>query len=128
MVDASGFIFRAYHALPPLTTSKGVPTHAVLGFARMLLKLLRERPPSHVALCFDLDSRKGRLAIDPNYKANRAETPGDLVRQFDLIRKVAAVLDLPIIEVPGWEADDVIATLVRRARSGGYRTQVITSD
>ena len=128
LVDASGFIFRAYHALPPLTTSKGVPTHAVLGFARMLLKLLRERQPTHLALCFDKDSRKGRLAIDPQYKANRAETPPDLVTQFALIRRVADVLNLPILEVAGWEADDVIATMVDRARAKGFQVEIISSD
>jgi DNA polymerase-1 len=128
LIDASGFVFRAYHALPPLTTSKGVPTHAVLGFTRMLLKLLRERRPTHLALCFDKDSRKGRLAIDPNYKANREAPPPDLSMQFDLIRKVAAVLDVPILEEPGWEADDVIATLVKRARAAGMATEIVTSD
>ncbi len=128
LVDASGFIFRAYHALPPLTTSKGVPTNAVLGFTRMLLKLLREREPTHLGLCFDKDSRKGRLAIDPNYKANREAPPSDLVTQFELIRQVAHVLQLPIIEMPGWEADDVIATLVKRARAAGYEVEIITSD
>jgi DNA polymerase-1 len=128
LIDASGFVFRAYHALPPLTTSKGVPTHAVLGFTRMLLKLLRERRPTHLALCFDKDSRKGRLAIDPNYKANREAPPADLSMQFDQIRRVAAVLDVPILEVPGWEADDVIATLVKRARAAGMATQIVTSD
>ncbi|MDX2011954.1 MAG: DNA polymerase I [Myxococcaceae bacterium] len=128
LIDASGFVFRAYHALPPLTTSKGVPTHAVLGFTRMLLKLLRERRPTHLALCFDKDSRKGRLAIDPNYKANREAPPADLSMQFELIRKVAAVLDIPILEVAGWEADDVIATLVKRARAEGLATQIVTSD
>jgi DNA polymerase-1 len=128
LIDASGFVFRAYHALPPLTTSKGLPTHAVLGFTRMLLKLLRERKPTHLALCFDKDSRKGRLAIDPAYKANREAPPPDLSMQFDLIRKVAAVLDVPILEVAGWEADDVIATLVKRARAQGMATQIVTSD
>lgn len=128
LVDASGFIFRAYHALPPLTTSKGVPSHAVLGFARMLLKLIRERQPGYLALCFDRDSRKGRLAIDPQYKANREATPADLVTQFDLIRKVAEVLNLPILEVPGWEADDVIATMVDKARAKGFRVEIIGSD
>lgn len=128
LIDASGFVFRAYHALPPLTTSKGVPTHAVLGFTRMLLKLLRERRPTHLALCFDKDSRKGRLAIDPNYKANREAPPPDLSMQFDLIRKVAAVLDVPILEEAGWEADDVIATLVKRARTVGMATEIVTSD
>ncbi|MEW5738740.1 MAG: DNA polymerase I [Myxococcota bacterium] len=128
LVDASGFIFRAYHALPPLTTSKGVPTHAVLGFARMLLKLLRERQPTHLALCFDKDSRKGRLAIDPQYKANREAPPADLVTQFGLIRRVADVLNLPILEVEGWEADDVIATMVDRARAKGFQVEIISSD
>ncbi|MFZ5440205.1 MAG: DNA polymerase I [Myxococcota bacterium] len=128
LIDASGFIFRAYHALPPLTTSKGVPTHAVLGFTRMLLKLMRERKPTHLALCFDLDSRKGRLAIDPQYKANREAPPDDLVKQFSIIRKVAEVFELPIVEVAGWEADDVIATLVDRARAKGFEVEIVTSD
>ena len=128
LIDASGIIFRAYHALPPLTTSKGVPTHAVLGFTRMVLKLMRERKPTHLALCFDRDSRKGRLAIDPNYKANREAPPADLLTQFDLIRKIAVVLELPIIEMPGWEADDVIATLVDKARPQGFEVEIITSD
>jgi DNA polymerase I len=128
LIDASGFVFRAYHALPPLNTSKGVPTHAVLGFTRMLLKLMRERNPGYLALCFDRDSRKGRLAIDPTYKANREAPPADLASQFDLIRQVAGVLDVPIIEYPGWEADDVIATLARRARAEGYEVEIIASD
>ncbi|MHB8874929.1 MAG: 5'-3' exonuclease H3TH domain-containing protein, partial [Myxococcaceae bacterium] len=128
LIDASGYIFRAFHALPGLTTSKGVPTNAVLGFARMLLKTLRELAPTHVALCFDKESRKGRLLIDPEYKATRAETPQDLKVQFDLIRKVAAVLDVPILEVAGWEADDVIGTLALQARDQGFKVLVVTSD
>jgi DNA polymerase-1 len=128
LIDTSGFVFRAYHALPPLTTSKGVPTHAVLGFTRMLLKLMRERAPTHLALCFDKDSRLGRLAIDPNYKANREAPPADLSLQFGLIRQVAHVLQVPTLEVAGWEADDVIATVVQQNRAHGYRTEIISSD
>lgn len=128
LVDASGFVFRAYHALPPLTTSKGVPTHAVLGFTRMLLKLLRERKPTHLALCFDKDSRRGRLAIDPNYKANRAAPPPDIITQFVLIRRIAQVLNVPTLEVEGWEADDVIATMVDKCRAEGFEVDIITSD
>lgn len=128
LFDASGFIFRAYHALPPLTTSKGVPTNAVLGFTRMVLKVLRERAPTHVALCFDRDSRKGRLEIDPQYKANREAPPDDLMSQFALIRKVVEVLELPIIEYAGWEADDVIATLCGQAQREGWHVEVLTSD
>lgn len=128
LIDASGLIFRAYHALPPLTTSKGQPTNAVLGFTRMVLKLMRERAPTHLVLCFDRDSRKGRLAIDPQYKANREAPPADLVSQFELIRKITEVLQVPIAEVPGWEADDVIATLVDRALADGFHAEIITSD
>ena len=128
LVDASGIIFRAYHALPPLTTSKGLPTHAVLGFTRMVLKMMRERKPTHFALCFDLESRKGRLEIDPNYKANREAPPDDLLSQFALIRKIAGLLALPIIEMAGWEADDVIATLVTQAKKKDYQVEIITSD
>ncbi len=128
LIDATGFVFRAYHALPSLTTSKGVVTHAVLGFTRMILKLLRERAPTHVALCFDKDSRKGRLAIDPEYKANREAPPADLLSQFDWIRKVAQVLDLPTLEFSGWEADDVIATLTKRSVAQGFGVEIVASD
>ncbi len=128
LIDASGFIFRAFHALPPFSTSKGVPTNATLGFTRMLLKVLRERRPPYVALCFDKDSRRGRLAIDPQYKANRSETPDELKVQFEWVRKVATALELPSIEAPGWEADDVIATLVRRAKAEGFDVEIISSD
>src|ERR1700748_3409516 len=98
LIDASGFIFRAYHAISHLSTSKGVPTNAVYGFTRMLLKALRELAPGYVALAFDKDSRRGRQALAPNYKANRAAPPEDLVPQFDLIRRVADVLNLPTLE------------------------------
>src|SRR5580700_7337826 len=87
LIDASGFIFRAYHAIQHLSTSKGVPTNAVYGFTRMLLKTLREFAPTHVALAFDKESRKGRQAIDPEYKATREAPPADLLPQFALIRK-----------------------------------------
>jgi DNA polymerase-1 len=128
LIDASGFIFRAYHAIQSLSTSRGIPTNAVYGFTRMLLKTLRELQPTHIALCFDKESRTGRQEIDPTYKANRAGPPPDLVPQFDLIRRVVEVLQVPVLEYAGWEADDVIATLVRAAREQGYRVQVVTGD
>jgi DNA polymerase-1 len=128
LIDASGFIFRAYHAIQALSTSKGVPTNAVYGFTRMILKTLREFSPTHVALAFDKDSRAGRQAIDPTYKANRLGPPPDLVPQFDLIRRVSEALNIPILEVEGWEADDVIATLAKRAKEEGFRSLVVTCD
>ncbi|XXF75474.1 DNA polymerase I [Myxococcaceae bacterium GXIMD 01537] len=128
LIDASGFIFRAYHAIPPLSTQKGVPTNAVLGFTRMVLKALREREPTHVALAFDKESRVERQKIDPNYKANRKAPPEDLVPQFALIRRVVEVLNIPMLEAPGWEADDVIGTLAARAKAEGFSVEVITGD
>ncbi|MDC0708297.1 DNA polymerase I [Stigmatella sp. ncwal1] len=128
LIDASSFIFRAYHAVPPLSTSKGVPTNAVLGFTRMVLKSLKDLEPTHIALAFDKDSRVERQKIDPNYKAHREGPPEDLVPQFALIRKVVEALNLPILEVPGWEADDVIGTLAARAKAEGFCVQVVTGD
>jgi DNA polymerase-1 len=128
LIDASGFIFRAYHAIPPLTTSKGVPTHAVLGFTRMVLKALRDLAPTHVALAFDKESRTERQKIDPTYKAHREGPPEDLVPQFGLIRRVVEALNLPVLEAAGWEADDVIGTLAVKAKQEGFCVQVVTGD
>jgi DNA polymerase-1 len=128
LIDASGFIFRAYHAIPPLTTSKGVPTNAVLGFTRMLLKALRDLNPTHVALAFDKESRTERQKIDPTYKANREGPPEDLVPQFALIRRVVEALNLPLLEAAGWEADDVIGTLAVKAKQEGFCVRVVTGD
>lgn len=128
LIDASGFIFRAYHAIISLSTSKGVPTNAVYGFTRMMLKTLRDLEPSHVALAFDKDSRLGRQKIDPNYKANREGPPDDLIPQFALIRRVVDVLDIPILEMEGWEADDVIGTLAAKAEAQGFSVLVVTGD
>jgi DNA polymerase I len=128
LIDASSFIFRAYHAIPPLTTRQGVPTNATLGFTRQVLKALKELEPSHVALAFDKESRAERQKIDPNYKAHRKAMPEDLGQQFPYIRQVAEGLGLPILEVAGWEADDVIGTLARRATAEGFHVLVVTGD
>src|SRR5215813_1304216 len=125
LIDASGFIFRAYHAIQALSTSKGIPTNAVYGFTRMLLKTLREFAPTHVALAFDKESRLGRQEIDANsrnvFSSIREGPPPDLVPQFALIRRVVEALNVPVLEVEGWEADDVIGTLARRAQQQGFR-------
>ncbi|HEX8705232.1 MAG TPA: DNA polymerase I [Myxococcaceae bacterium] len=128
LIDASSFIFRAYHAIPPLSTSKGVPTNAVLGFTRMVLKAIKDLKPTHLALAFDKESRTERQKIDPNYKANREGPPEDLVPQFELIRRVVEVLNVPILEFAGWEADDVIGTLAKQAKAAGFCVQVVTGD
>jgi DNA polymerase I len=128
LIDGSGFIFRAYHAIPHLSTTKGVPTNAVYGFTTMLLKSLREHEPTHVALVFDAGRKSFRNDIDPQYKANRPEAPDDLQSQFPLVREVARALSVPIVEEPGVEADDVIATLACRAREMGWEVVVVTGD
>jgi DNA polymerase-1 len=128
LIDGSGFVFRAYHAIPHLSTTRGVPTNAVLGFTTMLLKALREHAPTHVALVFDAGRKSFRNEIDPTYKANRPEAPDDLAVQFPLVRDVARALAVPILEEPGVEADDVIATLACRAREQGFEVVVVTGD
>jgi DNA polymerase-1 len=128
LIDGSGFIFRAYHAIPHLSTTKGIPTNAVYGFTTMLLKALREQEPTHVALVFDAGRKSFRNEIDPQYKANRPEAPDDLQSQFPLVRDVARALSVPIVEEPGVEADDVIGTLACRAREKGWDVVVVTGD
>jgi len=128
LIDASGFVFRAYHAITNLSTSRGVPTNAVYGFTRMLLKTLREMKPTHVALAFDKESRTGRQEIDPTYKANREGPPPDLPHQFGLVRQVVDALRVPVLEYAGWEADDVIGTLALAAKQQGFDVQIVTGD
>src|SRR6266511_4388696 len=128
LIDGSGFIFRAYHAIPHLSTTKGVPTNAAYGFTTMLLKALREHAPTHVALVFDAGRKSFRNEIDPGYKANRPEAPDDLKVQFPLVRDVARALAVPIVEEAGVEADDVIGTLACRARERGWDVVVVTGD
>jgi DNA polymerase-1 len=128
LVDGSGFIFRAYHALPPLSTKAGQPTGAVYGFTQMLIKLETEHRPSHLAVIFDAGSRSFRHQVFAEYKANRAEPPDDLKPQFGLVRKVVETFNIPVLEAVGFEADDLIATLTRLARERGQRVVIVSSD
>ncbi|WP_378945525.1 DNA polymerase I [Mesorhizobium sp. ANAO-SY3R2] len=136
LVDGSGYIFRAYHALPPLTRkSDGLPTNAVLGFCNMVWKLMQDArntdvgvTPTHFAVIFDYSSKTFRNELYPEYKANRSAPPEDLVPQFGLIRHATKAFDLPCIEMEGFEADDLIATYARLAREAGADTTIISSD
>ncbi|MCO5073441.1 MAG: DNA polymerase I [Rhizobiaceae bacterium] len=136
LVDGSGYIFRAYHALPPLTRkSDGLPVGAVSGFCNMLWKLMRDArdtdvgiTPTHFAVIFDYSSKTFRNALYPEYKANRSAPPEDLVPQFGLIRKATAAFGLPCLEMDGYEADDLIATYARLANEAGGSTTIISSD
>ncbi len=128
LIDGSGFVFRAYHALPHLSTTKGVPTNAVYGFTTMLLKALREHAPTHVALVFDASRKSFRHDLDPTYKANRSAAPDDLASQFPLVRDIARALNVPVLEEKGVEADDVIGTLACQARDRGWDVVIVTGD
>jgi DNA polymerase-1 len=128
LIDGSGFIFRAYHALPPLTRSDGVPTSAVLGFSNMLAKLLSETDADHIAVVFDHSGSSFRNQIYDQYKANRAETPPDLIPQFKLVRDATDAFGVCKIDVPNFEADDLIATYSREAEEAGAIVTIVSSD
>jgi DNA polymerase-1 len=128
LIDGSGFIFRAYHALPPLTRSDGTPTSAVLGFSNMLAKLLSETDADHIAVVFDHSGSSFRNQIYDQYKANRSETPPDLIPQFKLVRDATDAFGVCKIDVPNFEADDLIATYAREAEEAGAIVTIVSSD
>ena len=128
LVDGSGYIFRAFHALPPMTRGDGTPVNAVYGFTAMLMKLIDDMQPDHVAVVFDVARKTFRSDIFPDYKANRSEPPEDLVPQFALVREATAALALPAIELAGFEADDLIATYAAAAEDAGLATTIVSSD
>jgi len=128
VIDISSYVFRAYHALPPLSNSKGEPTHAVAGVSSMLLKLLREREPRTVIVA--MDSREGSFRKDlfEAYKANRPPAPPDLQQQMLRVREIVDAWGMSPLEAPGFEADDIIATLVREAREAGLQVVIVSAD
>jgi len=136
LIDGSGYIFRAYYALPPLSRkSDGMPTGAVSGFCSMLFKLLEEsrsdnsiHKPTHFAVIFDSARKNFRNEIYSEYKANRSEAPDDLVPQFEYIRKSVKAFNLPSIELINYEADDLIATYAKKIIKAGAKVTVISSD
>jgi len=128
LIDGSGYVYRAFHALPGLGTSRGLPTNAVYGFTNMVAKLLREERPRHLAVVFDLPGETFRDQLYADYKATRAPVPDELRPQIGYVRKVVEALRLPVVEVPGVEADDVIGTLARQASRAGLETVIVTGD
>ena len=132
-MDGSGYIFRAYHALPPLTRkSDGLQVNAVLGFCNMLWKLLAEMKPddkpTHLAVVFDKSEKTFRTDFYPDYKAHRPDAPEDLIPQFPLIRAAVRAFEIPCLEQAGYEADDLIATYARLACEAGATTTIVSSD
>ena len=128
LVDGSGYIFRAFYALPAMTRADGMPVNAVYGFTAMLMKLIDDLQPDRVAVVFDVARKTFRSDIFADYKANRSDPPEDLVPQFQIVRAATKALSLPILEAPGFEADDLIATYARVAEDAGLATLIVSSD
>lgn len=128
LVDGSGFIFRAYHALPPMTNPQGVPVNAVLGFVNMMVKLLKDMDAPLISVIFDAKGPTFRNEIYGAYKANRDAPPEDLVPQFPLFRDATRAFGIEPLEMQGYEADDLIATYARLAKEHGYDVVIVSSD
>jgi len=128
LVDGSGYIFRAYHGLPPMTRRDGTPVNAVFGFSQMLMKLIADLETDYLVVIFDAARKNYRNDIYADYKANRPEAPEDLVPQFALIREATRAFNVACIEMEGYEADDLIATYAKAAVANGDEVTVVSSD
>jgi DNA polymerase-1 len=128
VVDGMSHVFRAYHAVGYLSTSKGVPSHAVLILSTMLWKLIREEKPDYLTIAWDAPGGTFRDKLYADYKATRSSMPDDLSRQIPYVRRLFEAMHTPVVEVPGFEADDVIATLVDRALAAGQDVVIVTGD
>ena len=128
LVDGSSYLYRAYFALPFLSNVRGVPTHAVYGFTRMLLKILREHKPDYMAVAFDVSRDTFRMEVFKEYKAQRPSMPDELAVQIPYVKEVIKALRIPVLEMENYEADDVIGTLSKRAAEAGFHVVIVSSD
>ena len=128
LIDGSGYIFRAYYALPPMSRKDGTPVNAVFGFTNMLVKLIEDYSNDKLIVIFDAARENFRNKIYPDYKINRGETPEDLIPQFDLIKKSVKAFNVPQLELEGYEADDIIATYTAHAEKLNIPSLIISSD
>jgi DNA polymerase I len=128
IVDALNFLFRAFHALPPLTTTKGLQTGAIYGLSQMILRIEREERPTHLCVVYDAPGDNFRNEIFPEYKAHRPPMPPELAAQMALTRQVVEAFGLTQLEIPGFEADDIIATLAKVAKAAGMQVVICSSD
>ena len=128
LLDGSSYIFRAFFALPPLTNSSGLPTNAIYGFANLMLKFLKDQQPEYLAVILDAGRKTFRNELYQDYKGNRPEAPPDLIPQFPYIRKVLDAMDIFPMELEGFEADDLIATLSRRFAADGIEVVIVSGD
>lgn len=128
LVDVYSLMFQVFHAIPPMTSPDGQPTNAVFGFARDLMNLISQKQPTHIVCAMDLPGEQERNDIYPEYKANRESMPDDLRPQIPLITQVIEGLNIPAVGMPGWEADDVIATLTRRGVENDMEVVIVSTD
>ena len=128
IIDGSSYLYRAYHAMPPLSTSKGQPTGAIKGVTNMLMTLKKDSEGSPIIVVFDAKGKTFRSEIYKEYKANRPPMPEDLRQQLDPLKEICKAIGFPLIEIPGVEADDVIATLVNKAKEKNFKAVVSSLD
>jgi DNA polymerase-1 len=128
LIDGSSYLYRAYHAIRHLSGPGGFPTNAIFGFTQMLLKVLKDRQPTHVAMVFDISRKTFRTDIYPEYKANRAAMPDDLRQQVEPIKELVRAFRIPVLELDGFEADDIIGTIAHDCGELGIDTVVVTGD
>lgn len=128
LIDVYSLVFQVFHAIPEMTSPRGMPTNAVFGFTRDILNILRQKKPTHLICATDPSGPGEREVLFPQYKANRSATPEELRPQFPLIAQTIAAFGIPVLEVPGWEADDVIATVSTVAANRGMEVCIVTND
>ena len=128
LIDGSGYIYRAFYALPPMTRSDGVPVNAVYGFCTMLMKLIKEMSADYLAVMFDTSRQTFRMDIFPDYKGTRKETPQELIPQFPLLRQAVDAFSIAQAEMDGFEADDLLATYARLAHEEGAEVTIVSAD
>jgi DNA polymerase-1 len=128
IIDGNSYVYRAYYAIRGLSNSKGFPTNAIYGFTNMLLKIIRDKNPDGIVISFDSPVPTERHRIYEEYKAQRPETPDDLVKQMPHIRKIISAFNIKIIEIPGYEADDILGTIAKKVASQGINVFIVTGD
>lgn len=128
LIDGNSYFYRAYHAIRGLSNSKGFPTNAIYGFTNMLLKIIREKKPDALVIVFDSPGPTERHRIYEEYKAQRPAMPDDLALQVPRIKEVIKAFNIPVFEMPGHEADDIIGTLAKKAAAQGARAFIVSGD
>jgi DNA polymerase-1 len=128
LIDGNSYVYRAYHAIKGLTNSKGLPTGAIYGFTNMLLKVVREKKPDYIAIAFDSPAPTERHRLFEAYKAQRPSTPNELINQIPYIKRIVDAFRIPVLEIEGYEADDILATLAKKGEGRGLSVTIVTGD